>query len=229
MKTENDVWTKMTQQLYANDNYRRMPEVYRFIISTVQANKGHRVLDIGCGDGSLLEQIKGKSLHGIDISKEQLAKAVQKGITVHQVNLDSEPIPYPAEHFDIIISSEVIEHVLVPDLLLREARRVLNKDGIFILTTPNLASFGKRLLLLFNRNPFIECSPLEPSAVGHVRYFIFSTLKSIVERNGFALDEFTSDVVNFDRSGRLCSRFLAQKVPSLGRTLMVILKKAMPD
>jgi hypothetical protein len=96
-------------------------------------------------------------------------------------------------------------------------------DGVLILTTPNLASFGKRLLLLCNRNPFIECSPLEPEAVGHLRYFIFPTLRQLVERHGFKIREFTSDVINFDGAGRLRSRLLARLFPTFGRTLMVVL------
>lgn len=202
-----------------------MPEVYRFIIDRVNNIQGSMVLDIGCGDGSLLEQIHGKTLHGVDICEEQLSISSKKGINVHLTNLNCDQLPYADQFFDIVISSEVIEHVLVPDILLQETYRVLKQDGTFILTTPNLASLGKRLLLLINRNPFIECSPLEIGAVGHLRYFILPTLKDIVEKHGFTIQHYTSDVVNFDGLGCFRSTHLAHIYPTLGRTLMLVLKK----
>lgn len=219
-------WEEITQSLYKEDNYRRMSEVYDIILSYIQKDKtGLNILDIGCGDGSLLNKIANNNLYGIDISPEQLEIAKSRGIKAQNINIDKQNLPYPDNYFDIIISSEVIEHVLVPDNLLKETYRVLKKDGIFILTTPNLASFGKRLLLLFNKNPFIEISPLEENAVGHLRYFIYPTLLNIIKKYHFRLKKFTSDVINFDGKGIVKSRFLAHLIPTLGRTLIFLMSK----
>ncbi len=224
-----DNWEKITQKLYEHDNYRRMAEVYGFINKTVHSIPGKdlQICDIGCGDGSLLELVKDKGkLYGVDVSRTQLKQAVKKGIKASHCNLDMSKLPFKDGIFDAVISSEVIEHVLVPDKLLTEAKRVLKADGIFILTTPNLASFGKRLLLLFNQNPYIECSPFEPDAVGHLRYYIYPTLLKQVERFGFRLVQHTSDVINFESTGKLNSRLLARLFPTFGRTLIFVLKKA---
>lgn len=221
-------WESINRELYKHDNYRRMEEVYNFIASRIfrGAKPNARICDIGCGDGSLMERLsKYGEVSGIDISREQLELACRKGFDARYCNVDEEDIPFGNAQFDFVVCTEVIEHVLVPDRILTEAKRILKDDGQFILTTPNLASFGKRLLLLCNRNPFIECSPLEENAVGHLRYFIFPTLKRLVAHHGFCVREFSSDVINFDGGGRVKSRTLARLFPSFGRTLMVVLTK----
>lgn len=225
-----DDWEEITKGLYEEDNYRRMPEVYDFIISTVNTfavDRHIKILDIGCGDGSLLQQMsRCGDLYGVDIAEAQIEIAKQKGVDACYCSIDRDLLPYNDKLFDVIISSEVIEHVLVPDKLLVEAHRVLKDDGIFIVTTPNLAGFGKRLLLLVNKNPFIECSPLQNGAVGHLRYFIFSTLLTLVKRYEFELVKFTSDVINFDKYGLINSKVLARMFPAFGRSLIFVLRKA---
>lgn len=221
-------WEKVTQDLYKNDNYRRMREVYDFVNKKVHSlkNNGLKICDIGCGDGSLLELLKDKGgLYGVDISRPQIKIARKKGIKAFYCNIDDSKLPFKNDYFDVVISSEVIEHVLVPDKLLQEAKRVLKKGGIFILTTPNLASFGKRLMLLMNKNPFIECSPLEPEAVGHLRYFIYPTLFTITKRNHLKLLQYTSDVINFEGTGKIKSETLAHMFPTFGRTLIFVMER----
>lgn len=149
--------------------------------------------------------------------------AKRKGISAEVLDIDQNSLPYEDNSFDLVISSEVIEHVLVPDRILTEAYRVLKDGGKFILTTPNLASLARRGLLLLNRNPFIECSPYEKDAVGHLRYFVKSSLLSLVERHGFKLVKHASDVINFDRHGRVKSHQLAKIFPSLGRSIIFVL------
>ncbi|MEK6793384.1 MAG: class I SAM-dependent methyltransferase [Spirochaetota bacterium] len=218
-------WESITRDLYREDNYRRMPEVYAFIRAEIAAAKPRTILDIGCGDGSLFDGLSGLRLFGVDVSREQIAIARKRGMDARYCNVDEKSLPFKTGSFDMVIASEVIEHVLVPDRLLSEARRVLKDAGKFILTTPNLASFGKRLLLLFGKNPFIELSPLEPDAVGHVRYFIYPTLVTLLSRNGWRVVKHTSDVINFDGSGRLCSRTLARIAPGFGRSILCVLEK----
>lgn len=222
------VWTDVTKQMYATDIFRRMPEVYAFIGEVVAGLRRQdlTMCDIGCGDGSLMEQLRRYGdICGVDIVEPHLETARKKGLRVDSCNVDEVPLPYADGAFDVVVPSEVIEHVLVPDRLLWEARRVMRDDGMLVLTTPNLASFGKRLLLLTNRNPFIECSPIEPEAVGHLRYFIYPTLQLLMHRCGFRIERFSSDVVNFDGRGRMASRWLARRFPTFGRTLMVVARK----
>jgi ubiquinone/menaquinone biosynthesis C-methylase UbiE len=139
------------------------------------------VLDLGCldaGIGALFIKNNNK-VYGIDVSDEAIKTARQRGLDVK--TLDSEePLDYPSEMFDVVFASEVIEHVYDIDQWLSQIYRILKKGGKLMVLTPNLASLGRRLLLLFNLNPHIEVSYRESSA-GHIRYFVKSTLCDILK------------------------------------------------
>jgi 2-polyprenyl-3-methyl-5-hydroxy-6-metoxy-1,4-benzoquinol methylase len=103
---------------------------------------GSVVLDMGCGDGVLAWMLSraGAAVHGVDPSLE----AIQFARQMHdQRRTGAEFRPasgyssgYPDAHFDAVVSSDVIEHVMEPDRLLAEIRRVLKPGGIAILSTP---------------------------------------------------------------------------------------------
>ena len=224
-------WEQVSNGIYEGVDFARWrnPQMDSWIIRRAHAllPEGGRILDIGCGDGHKMLALSSiGNVVGVDICDTQLEKARARGLKVFRCNIDTERLPFPDGHFDLIVSSEVIEHVLVPDHLLREARRVMKPDGHFLLTTPNLAGLGKRLMLLCGINPFIECSPLEPGAVGHLRYYIKSTLDAQLRRCGLKAVEWTSDTINFDGKGRVHSDWLARMFPTFGRSIMCVVRRA---
>jgi 2-polyprenyl-3-methyl-5-hydroxy-6-metoxy-1,4-benzoquinol methylase len=180
------------------------------------------VLDLGCLDGTLGELFvkQGNRVKGIDASKEAIQKARDRGVDARLGNLD-EPFPFADASFDVVFAGEIIEHVFEVDQFVEEAFRVLRPGGFFIVTTPNLAAFGRRLLLLLNRNPHIEISFKAPDAAGHIRYFIASTLKQFLTSKGFVIQRHASDIVNFNSTGSIASKWLAQCFPALGKTLIM--------
>lgn len=90
------------------------------------------------------------------------------------------------------------------------------------MTTPNLATLGRRIMLLMGKNPLIETSCDKKTCnVGHIRYFIKITLLELLRKHGFKIDIFRSDVVNFNNRGTLYSRSLARIFPTLVKTLIV--------
>jgi len=184
-----------------------------------------RVIDIACLDGAVaaIFQELGNTVYGIDASETAIEKARQRGIKVQLGNLE-EPLPYADAAFDLAFAGEIIEHIFNIDGLLDEIYRILKPGGTLIVTTPNLAAFGRRLLLLLNRNPNIEIS-FTGDAAGHIRYFIKRNLFDLLSRHSFVPVYFTSDVVNFNRAGNLRSHFLAAAFPTLGRSLIVKAKK----
>ena len=93
--------------------------------------------------------------------------------------------------------------------MLNEIRHVLKPGGCCVVTMPNLAAFGRRLLLLIGGNPHIEIS-FTGDAAGHIRYFIRGTLIELLNKHGFTVDVFQSDVVNFNASGAINSTQLAR-------------------
>ena len=184
-----------------------------------------KVLDVGCLDGTIgaLFQESGNEVSGIDASEPAIRKARQRGINVKLVNLE-EDLPFPDEIFDLVFAGEVLEHIFDIDHLLEEIFRVLKPSGHLLLTTPNLAAFGRRLLLFVNRNPHIEISFTEIAA-GHIRYFVKHTLFDLLRRHSFIPVQFTSDVINFNRKGTFRSCWLAKLFPTFGRSLIVKARK----
>jgi 2-polyprenyl-3-methyl-5-hydroxy-6-metoxy-1,4-benzoquinol methylase len=183
------------------------------------------VLDVGCWDGLVSRTLldRGCRVIGLDNSVRAVALAESNGLDARFAELD-RPWPVEKNSVDAVLAGEIIEHVLDVDTFVMEAYRVLKPHGYFIVSTPNLAAFGRRLLLLFGLNPHIEIS-FSGGAAGHVRYFTAATLVGFIESKGFRLLKLTSDVVNFNSTGTLRSAILARTFPTLGRSLISCFEK----
>ena len=97
------------------------------------------LLDVGCGCGYLLFRLGeiGQSLlFGIDFSKGRLRIAKERRIR-NLIAADAQSLPYKQNTFDIVVSTETLEHMLNPTTMLKEIRRILKKGGILILTVPS--------------------------------------------------------------------------------------------
>jgi len=183
--------------------------------------ENNTVLDLGCIDGSLGEILikNNNTVYGIDASASAIPIAIEKGVKAKIGNLE-EKLEFPDNMFDVVTAGEIIEHIFDIDLFLEEIHRVLKPKGRLVLTTPNLAALGRRILLLLNKNPLIEIS-FTGNAAGHIRYFIKQTLYEILKKHKFKITEFTSDVVNFNAAGSLKCETIAKLCPSAGRSLII--------
>lgn len=121
-----------------------------FIQSGLTFKTGERVLDAGCGDGSILFSIKkhfNVSLIGADFSDEALANAaknsLRKGFDLESHKADTRDLPFETNSIDKIFSLGVVEHLDNPEEAVNELARCLKPDGTLILMTPNKFSFGR--------------------------------------------------------------------------------------
>lgn len=100
------------------------------------------VLDIGCGDGGLLELLKQRFIntlcYGLTISEEEKKAALNKGITA--IVGEATNIPFNNEEFSLIISRHMLEHSPYPEEVIREMNRVLKDKGTLIICVPSLES-----------------------------------------------------------------------------------------
>src|SRR3712207_1432630 len=147
--------TRVTERFYeeaydlerpdaARGSHAPIRAAFKTILSMFTPNSGGTLLDVGCWDGYftqlVMRRIGADEAHGVDVNARSLAMAEAKGIKARQVDINTRPLPYPDASFDVVVCSEVIEHVFSPDDLLAELRRVLRPSGYAVITTPNLAS-----------------------------------------------------------------------------------------
>lgn len=183
---------------------------------------GKEVLDLGCRDGTISKIIEsqGNKVEAVEISEYSINKAREKGLKVYDLNLNGYWADMIDKRYDIVFAGEILEHIFETYAFLKSVNKVLKPGGSLILSTPNLASLGRRILLLLGKNPATEVGK-EKGQAGHVRYFVFSSLRDVLRDNGFTILMFTSDVVNFSYHEFIGSSKLANLFPGLGRSLIV--------
>lgn len=143
-------------EMYKESNFmvrglfnKRFDLIYDFI----KDKKNIKLLDVGCGDGFFLEKIKnlGFDVYGTDISKKRLKRAAKKMVGVKLFNYKAEDMPFKNNFFDIIICTDVLEHVEDPSKVINEMKRLAKNGGFVIVSFPNesLWTFCRALLLRF--------------------------------------------------------------------------------
>ncbi len=100
---------------------------------------GERILEVGCGGGHVLRLFPQGDLTGVDVSGEMLRKARRnlEGFNVTLLRGELQELDLPARGFDRVICSEVLEHVVDPDTVLRGIRPLLSPGGRLVVTFPN--------------------------------------------------------------------------------------------
>lgn len=111
----------------------------RAVLRKLNARPEHRILDVGCGAGYMLSQLSksatGGELHGIDLSKSMSERAQQLlGNTAKIVHGDAEQMPYADAYFDRVIASSLFSHVLHPETVVLQLKRILKPDGLIVIS-----------------------------------------------------------------------------------------------
>jgi methionine biosynthesis protein MetW len=112
-------------------------------------NKDSHVLDVGCGDGILMEFLARErkvNIRGIEISKTKVQNCIAKGLTIIEGNAEEELIQFPDKSFDYVILSQTLQAFLNPEKVINELLRI-GKQAI--VTIPNFGYWKIRLHLLF--------------------------------------------------------------------------------
>lgn len=166
---------------------RRPPEFER-IREWIQP--GARILDLGCGDGTLLAYLaetRGTTGYGLEISDANILSCVRKGVNVLQTDLDRGLGDFDADSFDVVIMSQTLQAIRRPDRLVEEMLRV-GRQGI--VTFPNFAYWRLRLhLALLGRMPVSDVLPHNWYDTPNIHLFTLHDFEALCRERGIRILE----------------------------------------
>lgn len=138
IKLKNEVWEKEKYYKLAQKGSLDTEHPGMKLLLKVAQSKNN-ILDLGCGEGTRLNLIKGsgKKLTGIDVSDTAIKRAKLNYPEINFVSGNIEKLPYPDASFDLVYSAFVFEHLDKPEKVLKEAIRVLKKGGGLLVIAPN--------------------------------------------------------------------------------------------
>ena len=171
-------------------------ETSRYELTYQLAAGGQSLLDIGCGEGELIQLLKGKyqEIWGIDIAGPRIERVQKEFVdepNIHVTTADAnEHLNFDDASFDTIIAIAILEHVFDPYHFVRECHRLLKKDGQLIAQVPNVAFLPNRVKMLTGRLP-VTSGEIGWDG-GHLHYFTRTALKDLCSKQGFKVVNITS-------------------------------------
>ncbi len=146
-----------------------------------------KVLDFGCGDGTVASLFLEKNCEvtGIDVSKVALSSVQKKGIKTIEWDLNKVPLPLRKESFDVAVFADILEHLIDPVSILKEAHRLLKRGGRVIIYIPNFARFSNRIKMLKGDPIDILHWEKYGDEVEHLHWFTKPKLKYLISNIGF--------------------------------------------
>ena len=151
--------------------------------------KGSRVLDLGCGDGSMLAYLQkecGCSGYGIEIDDANVLACVQRGVNVIQLNLEDGLAMFDDASFDVVLQIDTLQHLRNAEVMLRETVRV---GRVGVVAFPNFAHWPNRLSILKGRMPVTKRLPYQWYDTPNIRVGTHADLALLAERNGLKVQD----------------------------------------
>lgn len=157
-----------------------------------------RILDVGCSEGKILKELESRgyvNLHGVDIQNWSNTSFTNTNIKYAECDIEKERIPFDGK-FDLIIISDVLEHLFSPQTVLFDLKKRLSPKGKIIFSVPNAGWFLNGILLTFLPSKLFASTAFGPW--GHTHQFTFyevgktaAKLKyKIIELKGGKLDNY---------------------------------------
>jgi SAM-dependent methyltransferase len=156
--------------------------VRNFLIVVPKGIKG-RLLDIGCGSGEFLNQMKnfGWEAFGVEINKESADMGNKRGLNIFCGELGGAD--FPQNYFDVVVLSQTLEHVYSPGAYLEKIYRLLKEGGLLIIGVPNIGCLESKM---FKQNWHALEVPR------HLHFFTVPSLRRHLEKYGFKVEKVLS-------------------------------------
>ena len=145
--------------------------------------KGARVLDLGCGDGALLDYLqrsRGCSGYGVEIADANVLACVRRGVNVVQLNLDEGLSLFEDRSFDVVLQIDTLPHLRNAEVMLRETARV---GSAGIVAFPNFAHWPNRLSVLRGRMPVTRRLPYQWYDTPNIRVGTYKDFEVLALKN----------------------------------------------
>ncbi len=211
----------------------------RAVLDLMRPFRGAKLLDVGCTDGFLSALFREEGFYtiGVDASPSAVERAKSRCHEAFVGDLDKPPLPFQDAIMDLVFAGEVIEHVFRTEEFLEELRRVTKPGGHLILTTPNLAWWLNRLVLMVGWQPFFSevgtrpsntGNPLRSKALtpaGHIRLFTASSLKNLLQRSGWRVEALRGAGLVERQPLRTFNKVISRWFPSLASDLIVLCRR----
>mgnify|MGYP000131334113 FL=1 len=153
--------------------------------------RGARVLDLGCGDGSLLAHLQahhGCTGYGVELDDTNVQACVQRGVNVIQLNLDGGLSMFADQSFDVVLQIDTLQHLRNAEVMLRETVRV---GRMGVVAFPNFGHWPNRLSILQGRMPVTKRLPYQWYDTPNIRVGTFNDFAALARKNDLqVLDAF---------------------------------------
>jgi len=161
------------------------------VISFIGSEPGQVVLDIGCSNGILGMEVKKRlpcKFYGTDISLEAVALARNVLNGAWHFNLEDDFANWPEalkqKYFNVVVISEVLEHLFEPEKLLLQLKRLGKADKSVIITVPNILFWKNRLKLLLGSFNYTNQGLMDR---GHIHFFSWQSFKRMIAEAGYEI------------------------------------------
>ena len=151
-------------------------------------NRGSRVIDLGCGDGRLIEKLRDEhdcDVVGVELDLDQLIGSVQRGVPVIRADLDQGLQGIPDESFDVAVISETLQEVRHPKDVLDEIFRIAHRALVVV---PNFAYWRVRMQVAWQgRTPVTPTLKHEWFDSPNVRFLSMLDFRDLAKRGNFRI------------------------------------------
>jgi methionine biosynthesis protein MetW len=162
---------------------------------------GSRVLDLGCGDGELLAELRRKKNiegFGIEISPESVGIALSKGVFACQADIDEGLSDYKDNSFDYVILNQTIQNTKRPEYVLREIMRIGTR---VIISFPNFSHILIRMNLFFRgKMPKTKSLPYEWYDTPNIHMLSIKDFRTFCRQKGFSIEKEINFNTNINNS-----------------------------
>ena len=148
-----------------------------------------RILDIGCGEGDLIQQLEknlAAKVHGIEKSRDLALKGIAKGLNITHGDAEKDLLQYANHSFDYVILSQTLQAMIEPKKILKELLRIGSKA---IVSFPNFGHWKIRLQLLFNgKMPITEGLPYSWYDTPNIHFFTLKDFQNLCKEMNIVIE-----------------------------------------